>query len=142
MADQMLQMMKFTATVTPTDEVATVGKWKARRYDVTMSSTMMQMKLRVWATEEVELDLDAYKAMEAQIAMMQPGMADAIEELKKIKGLQVKSEGAMTIMGSEVKTSEKTLSVTAAAAPEGAYDPPSGYAEEAFDFKKMQQARQ
>jgi hypothetical protein len=142
MAEQMLQMLQFSAKVTPTDEVTAVGEWKARRYDLSLTSSMMQMKMQVWATEDVELDLEAFQAMQEQITMMQPGMAEVVAELRKIDGFQVKSEGVMTVMNSEVRTTERTLSIEQVDAPAGTYDLPAGYAEEDFDFMKLQQSRQ
>ena len=45
----------------------------------------------------------------------------------------------MIMMGTEVKNSEKALSIDNVAAPPGTYDPPVDYAEEEFDFMKQMQ---
>ncbi len=139
MAEQMMQMMKFDATVTPTQETKKVGPWTARRYDVSMKSAMMQMTSQVWSTTDLKLDFDAFKSMSEQIMLMQPGMADLVAEMGKIDGIQVASEGTMTMMGANVKMSERTVSVDEATPPPGTYEVPAGYAKQAFDFMKMQQ---
>ena len=40
----------------------------------------------------------------------------------------------MTMMGNEVGTSEKAISIEEIDPPAGTYDPPPGYTEKPFDF--------
>jgi hypothetical protein len=136
---QMMQMMKLDAKVTPTEETKLVGPWKARRYDVAVTSAMMQMKMQVWASKDVKIDYSAFTSMYEQTKLLAPGMEAMVAEMRKIEGFPVASEGSMTMMNSEVKTSEKTVSVEEAAAPAGIYDPPAGYTLKPFDFIKAQQ---
>jgi hypothetical protein len=131
---QMLEMMQFDVTVTPVDEHKQVGEWKAQRYDMTMSSQMFGMKSTMWVTEFAGFDPSAYKSMYVHLNSLQPGMAKAAEELGKLHGLVVEQEGVMTMMGNEVGTSEKAISIEEIDPPAGTYDPPSGYTEKPFDF--------
>jgi hypothetical protein len=135
---QMMSMMQFTATVTPSEETKTVGQWKARRYDVTMSSAMVQMKMQVWATKEVSLDSAAFNTLYEQTKLLQLGMDQVVQEMRKIDGFQVASDGVMTMMKTEVKTSSRVVSIEDATAPANTYEPPAGYAKEQFDLFKMQ----
>jgi hypothetical protein len=135
----MLAMMQFQVTVTPTDEQKQVGAWNARRYDMEMTSQMFSMKTTMWATKVAGYDPEAYNSMYVHLNSLQPGMADAVKEMSKIDGLVVEQNGVMTMMGNEVATSEKTVSIDNIAAPAGTYDPPAGYTEKPFDFMARMQ---
>jgi hypothetical protein len=135
----MLAMMQFEVTVTPTDEHKQVGEWNARRYDMSMTSQMFSMKSTMWVTKVAGYDPEAFNSMYVHLNSLQPGMADAVKEMGKIDGLVVEQQGLMTMMGNEVGTSEKTISIDNMDAPAGTYDPPAGYTEKPFDFMaKMQ----
>ena len=135
----MLAMMQFQVTVTPTDEHKQVGEWEARRYDMTMTSQMFSMKSTMWVTKVAGYDPEAFNAMYVHLNSLQPGMADAVKEMSKIDGLVVEQLGVMTMMGSEVGTSEKTISIENIDAPAGTYDPPADYTEKPFDFMERMQ---
>jgi hypothetical protein len=135
----MLAMMQFQVTVTPTEEHKQVGEWKARRYDMSMTSQMFSMKSTMWATAVAGYDPQAFNSMYVHLNSLQPGMADAIKEMSKIDGLVVEQQGVMTMMGNEVGTSEKTISIDDTEAPAGIYDPPTGYTETPFDFMERMQ---
>lgn len=136
----MLAMMQFAVTVTPTDEYKQVGEWNARRYDMTMASQMFSMNSTMWVTEVEGYDPQAFNSMYVHLNSLQPGMADAVKEMSKIGGLVVEQAGVMTMMGTEVGTSEQAISIDQMDAPPGTYDPPAGYTEKPFDFMaRMQQ---
>ena len=135
----MLAMMKFEVTVTPTDEHKQVGEWNARRYDMSMTSQMFSMKSTMWVTKVAGYDPEAFNSMYVHLNSLQPGMADAVKEMSKIEGLVVEQQGVMTMMGTEVATSEKTISIDNIDAPAGTYDPPEGYTEKPFDFMERMQ---
>lgn len=135
----MLAMMQFEVTVTQTEEYKQVGEWKARRYDMSMTSQMFSMKSTLWATQVPGYDPQAFHSMYVHLNSLQPGMADAVKEMSKIDGLVVEQQGVMTMMGNEVGTSEKTISIDNIDAPAGTYDPPAGYTEKPFDFMERMQ---
>ena len=135
----MLAMMQFEVTVTPTDEHKQVGEWDARRYDMSMTSQMFSMKSTMWVTKVAGYDPEAFNSMYVHLNSLQPGMADAVKEMGKIDGLVVEQQGLMTMMGNEVGTSEKTISIDNMDAPAGTYDPPAGYTEKPFDFMARMQ---
>ena len=141
MGEQMMQMMKLDATVKPTGEAKTIGEWTAQGYDVAVTSAMMQMKLKVWASRDVRLDFARFNSLYEQTKLISPGMDAMVAEMRKIDGFQVASEGTMTMMGANVKTSEELVSIEEGSAPAGHYDPPAGYAKQAFDFMAMQQMK-
>jgi hypothetical protein len=135
----MLAMMQFEVTVTPTDERKQVGEWDARRYDMTMTSQMFSMKATMWVTKVDGYDPQSFNSMSVHMNSLQPGMADAVKEMSKIDGLVVEQQGIMTMMGTEVGTSEKTTSIENIEAPAGTYDPPADYTEKPFDFMARMQ---
>ena len=138
---QMLSMMQFDVTVTPSDESKQVGEWPARRYDMTMSSPMFTMKSTMWVTKVAGYDPATFGQMYSYLNSLQPGMADAVKEMSKVDGLVVEQAGVMSMANSEVATSEKTVSIENLDAPAGTYDPPAGYSEEPFDFMASLQQR-
>ena len=136
----MLAMMQFEVTVTPTDEHKKIGEWNTSRFDMTMSSKMFTMKSTLWVAKVDGYDPELYFSMYSHLNSLQPGMADAVNQMRKIEGLVVEQTSVMTMMGNDVGTSEKTISIDTVDAPPGTYDPPAGYTEKPFDF--MQQMQQ
>lgn len=137
MADQMMAMMTFDVTVTPTDETKMVGEWKARRFNVSMTSKMATSTMTMWATEQAGLDQETFYSMFEHLNSMNPGMADLGKEMRKIEGLVVEQESVttMTMMGDiSIKRFEKTTSIEELDPPEGSYDPPGDYTDKPFDF--------
>jgi len=135
----MLAMMQFEVTVTPTDEHKQVGEWDARRYAMAMTSQMFSMKSTMWVTKVAGYDPESFNSMYVHLNSLQPGMADAVKEMSKIEGLVVEQQGVMTMMGSEVGTSEKTISIDNIDAPAGTYDPPEGYTKKPVDIMERMQ---
>ncbi len=140
MAAGMQKMMTFTAKVTPTDETKVIGKWKTRRFDITLSSPMLEMTSSVWTTKDVGFDIAAFTRMGEEILRMEPGMAGIAEELRKIDGFQIRQENVtkMTMGGNaEVRSSEEVVSVEDVSAPAGTYDPPADYQRRDFNYQSM-----
>jgi hypothetical protein len=130
----MLQMMQFEVTVTPTDEFQQIGEWNARRYDVAMNTRMLNMEMTQWAADVEGYDSSAFNNMYVHLNSLQPGMADAVNELRKVEGFVVAQETTVSMMGNDIKSTEKAVSIEQVDAPAGTYDPPQGYTEEPFDF--------
>ena len=144
MAEQMIAMMTFEVTVTPTDETKMVSEWKARRFDVSMTSKMATISMTMWATQDVEFDQEAYYAMYEHLNSMSPGLEKMAKEMSKVDGLVIEEEGVttMTIMGNTtIKKSQKATSIEDLAPPEGTYEPPAEYTEQPFDFMKAMQGQ-
>ena len=137
MAEQMMSMMTFDVTVTPTDETKMVGDWKARRYDVAMTSKMADITMAMWATTDAPFDQDAYYSMYQHLNSMSPGLDKMAQEMRKIDGLVIEEDGTttMTVMGNTtIKRNSKTTSIEDLDPPAGTYDPPADYTEKPFDF--------
>lgn len=145
MGEQMLEMMKFTVTVTPTDETRTIGEWPAKRYDVVMKSPMMTLESAYWVSSDVDIDFSVYNRLYEQILSSQPGLASLAEALQKMDGFPVAQEGVMkmSMMGdTTIGNSTTTVSIERVDPPPGVYDPPPDYTVEPFDFAKRMQRQQ
>lgn len=133
-AKEMMQgfagMMKPTITVTETGESQTIKGWNCKKYDMEMDIMGMTTTAEIWATEDIKIDYDLYRNLTYSImgSMNQTmDMEDMMEEMKKIKGIVVQQEGTMSMMGSEMKSSQELLEVSNKPAPAGTYTVPEGY---------------
>jgi hypothetical protein len=138
---QMMNMMKMTVTVNPTGDSKKIGDWNCKGYDVTMSMSMMTMKMKSWVTQEVPFDWKAFsEKMFPQVMKLSGSMGldeNAIKEFKKLDGFQVASEMTMNMMGQDIKTSSQVLEISKKSAPAGTYSVPQGYTkQEKLTFKR------
>ncbi len=133
MLNQIVQSMKATATVTPTTESRKIGTWNARLYKVDITSEFMKLHSETWATSDVKIDFALYRGAQDALLSLNPGMRDALQEMKKIDGVSVLEDQTVTVMGNEMKMHKETIEVRDAGAPAGTYDAPAGYKLEPFD---------
>lgn len=143
MAGAMKQMMTFEATVTPTGETQEILGRTARGYELVMSSPMMEMRSRLWATKDVPFDLATFQRMGEEVLRLQPGMVEVLGELRKIEGFQLRQETSirMTMAGNaEVRSSEEVVSVEESGPPAGGYEPPADYTLRKLDWRTMMQS--
>jgi len=140
-AAAMAGMMTMSATVTPTTETKTIGQWPCAGYDVTMSMMGMPLKLKVWASERVPLDVAAFQA-KFMPAILQGQMrlnAASVAEFAKIKGYQIATETTGEIMGAKIQTTTEVVEMVAKPAPAGTFEPPAGYTKKAtLDMADLQ----
>lgn len=130
----LLQQMSMNATVTPTEETKEVNGWSARRYDVSMANGMgMKIDSTVWATQEIDADLEAFKGLYAAMGSLQPGGQGAVDEMMKIEGVPVLTETTVSGMGSSFSSKDELVSASQAEPPAGTYEVPEGYAENEFN---------
>jgi len=130
-AKQMMQMMKVTAKVTETEETQTVNEWNCKKYLVEIGISMMgmdmPMKMEMWVTKDLGIDLDQYEQFYSEMLSLQPMFKDFTEEFKKIDGYPVKTQMTMSMMGAETNSLEEVISVVEMDAPDGTYDNPETY---------------
>lgn len=87
----------------------------------------MPMKMEMWVTKDLGIDLALYENFYSEILFLQPMFKDFSEEFKKIDGYPVQTLMSMNIMGSETKSREDVVSVEKKDAPAGTYGVPKGY---------------
>lgn len=132
--EEFLQQMAMSATVTPSDERKEINGWSTRRYDVSMSNPMgMKIDSTVWATDEIEADVEAFKGLVAAMGSLQPGGASAMDELMKVEGVPVLSETTVQGMGASFSSKDELQSAAQEEPPAGTYEVPEGYAETQFN---------
>ncbi len=127
---QMTQLMKnVKVTVTPTDEKQKIGEWECQAYEVVMNIMMMDMKQKIWASTDVPFDWKEYSLeMLPKLSQATMGLPEeAVQEMSKIQGFQIKTETIMDVPGNEMKSWQEVQEITKKNAPEGTYAPPEGY---------------
>lgn len=123
-------MMKPSITVTETGEKKKIKNWDCRKYIMKMNMMGMASTSEVWATEDIRIDYGLYRSLMYSMMGQMPGLEDMLKEMNKIKGVVVLSTGTMSMMGTEVNSSQELLEVSEKSAPAGTYEVPSGYKKE------------
>ena len=121
------KMMKPKVTVTATGETQKIKNWNCKKYDMTMSMMGMTTKSEVWASEDIKIDYELYRSLTFSLLGQTQGVEDMMKEMEKIKGIVVLSTGAMSMMGTDVKSTQELVEVAEKSAPGGTYDIPEGY---------------
>jgi hypothetical protein len=121
------KMMKPKVTVKATGESKKIKNWNCKKYEVSMSMMGTTTEFETWATEDIQIDYELYRNLTFSVMGQTPGVEDMMKEMEKIKGVVVLQEGTMSMMGTDVKSSQELLEVDEKSAPAGTYEPPSGY---------------
>jgi len=121
------QMMKPTVTVEETGETQKIKNWNCKKYNMTMSMMGMKTKSEVWASEDIKIDYELYRSLTFSLLGQTQGIEDMMKEMGKIKGIVVLSTGSMSMMGTDVKSTQELIEVAEKSAPAGTYDFPGGY---------------
>jgi hypothetical protein len=121
------KMMKPKVSVKETGESKKIKSWNCKKYNVTMSMMGTTTKFETWATEDIKVDYELYRTLTFSLMGQTPGVEDMMKEMEKIKGVVVLQEGTMSMMGTDVKSSQELLEVSDKSAPGGTYEVPSGY---------------
>jgi hypothetical protein len=138
--DQMLQMMKMNVTATKTGETKKVGRWKAVRWNIDLSSPMAKVHQVWWVTKDVKVDLSSFARMAETMLELQPGMAQAAKTLSRIDGFPV-AKDTVTQMGmgggAKMTSHEEVVAITEGTPPAGAYEPPANAKAKPFNMMEM-----
>ncbi len=139
MAQMMASMMKMTVTVSPTGQAKTIGQWKCSGYDVSIQMMMMPMKIAVWASTDVPLDMEKFSRLYSNVLKAQLRLDDAsLKEMEKIKGYWIASETTGEMMGAKMRSTTEVVEISQKTALPGVYAVPAGYKKTEFlDIKGM-----
>jgi hypothetical protein len=118
-------MMKIS--VTPTSEKKVIGKWKATKYILTMNLPFGTSKTEVWATEDIKIDMTTYNTISNAMMAFMPGFEKMMEELKKIKGVNVFTVTASEAMGGKARQTSEVVECVEKPTPAGIFEIPAGY---------------
>lgn len=142
---QILEMMKFDTRITPSGSVKQFGEWKARGYEVVMTSPSLSLTYTEWATQDVPFDNSAMASMYGEIEKLLFIMGNYNEESKKIDGFTIAGEGEMNLQAANVEGVGLrwfTKQIDDLEPPAGTYIPPDGYVKKPFDFMTIFQRTQ
>ncbi len=123
----MAGMMTMEIKVTPTAEKKKIQDWSAKKYVVEVKMPMGSSKSDVWASEDIKIDYDMFNTLSNAFMAQMPGFQQAMEEMKKVKGVTVLSVGEAQVMGATAKTTTTLLECSDKSAPAGIFDIPKDY---------------
>ncbi len=124
------KMMKPKVSVKVTGETQKINNWNCQKYNMEMSMMGTTSKTEIWASEDIKIDYSLYRSLTYSVMAQMPGIEDMMKEMEKIKGIVVRSTGATSMMGTDVKSTQELQEVSDKSAPAGTYDVPSGYKKE------------
>ncbi|MGB7295601.1 MAG: DUF4412 domain-containing protein [Candidatus Aminicenantales bacterium] len=128
MAQMMGGMMKMTVTVTPNGQTKTIGQWKCSGYDVSIQMMMMPIKMAVWASTDVPIDMEKFSKIYGNVIKAQLRLDDAaMEEMMKIKGYWIATETTAEMMGAKMRSTTEVIEMSKKNPPAGVYAVPPGY---------------
>lgn len=121
------KMMKPKVSVKETGKTQKIKNWNCKEYILTMSMMGTTSNYETWATEEIKIDYELYRNLTFSVMGQTPGIEEMVKEMQKIKGIVVLQEGTISMMGTDVKSTQELLEVAEKAAPAGTYEVPDGY---------------
>ncbi len=129
-----LNMLKRQGEVKATGETKKIGEWECNGYDVVTyipykGIRYEERETTAWAATDVPVDLEAYKDMVAELWTLRNYSDELKEEMRKIEGVEIASEGTLYMEGFGVDISEKVTEMSETEAPQGVYSVPRGYSE-------------
>ena len=131
MQNMMQGMMKVEVSVQPTNESKVIHGWKCKKYIMTMNTFMGENNSEIWATEDLKIDPKLYAKFSTALSSANPAMKDMagtmMEEMKKIKGVQVLNISSQKIMNQNVSSSTELLEFKTGNAPGDLFQIPAGY---------------
>ncbi len=132
--EQMRSMIADTKiNVQDTGETKRIGEWNCRKYLVTKTG-MMGIEQEVWATEDVDFDVNHFTGMmsmsgpDGLLANSPEGEAQQAE-MAKIKGYPILTKSRMQMMGSTMETESEVKVIRKEAMPASLFEIPEGYTE-------------
>ncbi|MFO7775459.1 MAG: hypothetical protein R6W89_06635 [Candidatus Hydrogenedentota bacterium] len=135
MIEQMMEQMQPEVEVETTDEEDTIGEWNARKSIITVTAPMgITITHEVWLTDELDVEQRGYEEATRALSEMSPIGGDWVEKLSELEGFPVLTETVTEVMGRQTTSRERVVSAEETTAPEGTYELPEGYTEDAMDI--------
>ncbi|NEX18925.1 DUF4412 domain-containing protein [Thiorhodococcus mannitoliphagus] len=132
--DQMRAMMEQTkVSVERTDETKQINDWNCRKYLVRKTG-MMDIEQEVWATEDVDIDLEPFTnlmSMSGPDGLLgdSPAAKAQREEMDKIAGYPILTISKMQMMGANMETESEVKVIRQEPMPAAMFEVPEGYSE-------------
>jgi hypothetical protein len=135
--DFVTNMIKMTATVSPTSETKKIGNYNCKKYLQTIKNAAMSSETVLWVTKDIKVDVEIYKKYLSSMLTATPAMrqllGDISKEIDKIDGVYVLSNTVTNTMGNEIKSSAEVLEAKEGTAPAGTYELPAKYKEVTYE---------
>jgi len=143
MAAMMGSMMKMTVTVSPNGQTKTIGQWKCSGYDVSIQMMNMPIKMAVWASTDVPVDMDKFSSLYGNVLKAQLRLDDAaMKEMMKVKGFWIATEITAEVMGAKARSTTEVIEMSKKNPPAGVYSVPADYTKrETLSMEALQQGR-
>ncbi len=131
-AKQMMEVMQIkSSSIKETTEIQTIRGWLCQKFLVDVEISMMEMilpmKVEIWTSRDLGIDLSTYKKLYDAIFSLNPFMKNLSEEFGKIEGYPVLTISSMKRMGTETKEREEVVSVEKKDVPAKTFSLPKGY---------------
>jgi hypothetical protein len=123
--------MGLKVTVTATAERKKINTWNCKKYVQKMEIMGMAIESEIWATEDLKMDPEIYSKFISAGLRQNPAMkaevGKMVEEMKKIKGVQVQTFTSNVMMGQTIKSTVELVEFKEGTAPAGTFALPAGY---------------
>lgn len=131
-AKQMMDVMQIkSSSIREVPETQTIRGWWCQKFLVEVEISMMEMnlpmKMEIWASKQLGIDLNAHKKFSSAILSLNPFTKDLSEKFNKIEGYPVLTISSMKMMGTETKEREEVVSVEKKDVPAKTFNLPKGY---------------
>jgi len=126
------KMYKTTGTVKETGDIKKIMNKNCNGYEVNSQemygdAVRGKIKFKVWATTEVSFDLGIYDIMLQNMRIIFNRDEQYRDELRKIKGIQMRLEMTTEQDGTTVNNVEEKAEISEKQPPAGIYSAPSGF---------------
>ncbi|MGQ9659289.1 MAG: DUF4412 domain-containing protein [Thermochromatium sp.] len=132
--EQMRAMMEQTRVkVEPTDETREINGWNCRKYRVAKTG-VMEIEQEIWATEDVDLDLERYTDLmrlsgpEGLLGDSEAARAQRAE-MQKIKGYPILTTSRMQLMGTNMESETEVRVIRREPMAASLFEVPADYRE-------------
>jgi uncharacterized protein DUF4412 len=130
---EMSAAAKMDAKITKTSETRKIGSWNTRKYHVVLSNPSMQVTTDMWVSKDVDIDNNALRRMQLDLASLQPGSLDWVRKMQQIDGFPVLQESTINLGApQDARSREELVSVEKKDPPANVYAPPAGYTQKPF----------
>ena len=118
---------RLQAEVRPTEQFAEIVGYRCRRYEMNLLMGRARIATTYWVTRETDVDTDLLRRITSAALLNLPGADQMIDEMEKMEGLTVLTEGSMEFLGKTTRTSSRLLEIAYGDAPPGTFMVPDSY---------------
>ncbi|MBD3219669.1 hypothetical protein GF314_00380 [bacterium] len=126
---QLQSLLDVGARVTDTGETGTIDGYPVRRWIVEQQFGRQRTTSELWLTTAIDVDYALlHRATRPALAAL-PGGEDAVAELRKLRGVPVRSSAVIEVMGRQTPSRSRLVTADLDTVPLSFFAPPEGYTE-------------